>query len=279
MEDKAFSSIDLVGQCLIDSKRTKVFGDAIESTVKPHHIVLDSGTGSGIMALFAAQAGAKKIFAIEYDHYVAKMAKRNFGENGFGKKIKLLIGNAKNFIYPKNIHFDIVIMEMLTTGMIDEFQVQAINNLHNRKAVKANTIFIPQAQETYVSLAETDFNLYGFKIQMVQHLWEGFPGNKRCRVVSKKELLHKISFNSLNNEFFNHIIDFKANTDITVNSIYLSSVTILTDKLKIKDTLSLNGPVVFPIKPFKVRKNQSVKLNISYKFGGGFKNLNVKLLK
>ncbi|MFA5791689.1 MAG: 50S ribosomal protein L11 methyltransferase [Candidatus Paceibacterota bacterium] len=279
MGDKAFSSIDLVGQCLIDSKRTKIFGDAVRSIVKSHHTVLDAGTGSGIMALFAARAGAKRVFAIEYDHYVAEIAKKTFTENNFSKKIKLLIGNAKNFIYPKNVHFDVVIMEMLTTGMVDEFQIQAINNLHNRKAVKANTIFIPKAQKTYISLANTDFNLYGFKIKMVQHLWEGFPGNDRCKIVSEKELLHEISFNSPSNEFFNHIIDFKAEKNAIVNSIFLSSITILTDKLQISDTLSLNGPVVFPIESFKAKKSQSIKLRISYKFGGGFKNLTVKLLK
>lgn len=279
MKDKAFSSIDLVGQCLIDSQRTEVFKDAIKSIVKSHHTVLDAGTGSGIMALFAARAGAKKVFAIEYDQYIAEVAKRDFFENGFNKKIKLLTGNAKNYIYPQHTHFDVVIMEMLTTGMVDEFQVQAVNNLHNRKVVKANTIFIPKAQKTYVALANTDFNLYGFEIQMVQHLWKGFPGNDRCKIISNKELLHEISFNLPNDEFFNHIVDFKANEDTIVNSIFLSSVTILTDSLKIGDTLSLNGPVVFPIKPFKTKKGQSIKLSISYKFGGGFKNLNVRLLK
>ncbi len=279
MEDKAFSSIDLVGQCLIDLKRTRAFRNAINSVVKPRHTVLDVGTGSGILSLFAAKARAKKIFALEYDDYVAGIAQKNFSENGFDRKIKLLRGNATNFKYQKNIYFDVVIMEMLTTGMVDEFQIQAVNNLHNRKVVDKNTIFIPQAQKTYISLAQTDFNLYGFEIKMVQHLWEGFPGLNRCKTMSNSKLLHEISFNSPKDESFIKIIDFRADRDAIINSIFLSSVTILTDNLKIGDTLSLNGPIVFPIEPFKIKRSQLIKLKISYKFGGGFKNLTVKLLK
>ncbi|HCY17763.1 MAG: Methyltransferase type 12 [Candidatus Nomurabacteria bacterium GW2011_GWF2_35_12] len=279
MEDKAFSSIDLVGQCLTDSKRTEAFRNAIKSMVKPRHTVLDVGTGSGIMSLFAAEAGAKQIFALEHDNYVAEIAKINFSKNGFNKKIKLLKGDARNFKYQRNIHFDVVIMEMLTTGMVDEFQIQAVNNLHDKGVVNKNTIFIPQAQKTYISLAETNFNLYGFEIKMVQYLWEGFPGRHRCKIVSDKKLLHEVYFSLPKDESFVQIIDFKSNKSTMVNSIFLSSVTILTDNFKIGDTLSLNGPVVFPIKPFKIKKNQSVKFRISYRFGGGFKNLSVILIK
>ena len=49
-EDKAFSSVDFVGQCLVDEERTLSFQKAINKVVKKNHIVLDIGTGSGIQA-------------------------------------------------------------------------------------------------------------------------------------------------------------------------------------------------------------------------------------
>ncbi len=84
MHDEAFSSIDLVGQCLIDEPRSLAFEKAIKKVVKSNHTVLDAGTGSGIMALFAARAGAKKVFALEYDPYVSSIATQNFKNNSFG---------------------------------------------------------------------------------------------------------------------------------------------------------------------------------------------------
>ena len=87
--DETFSSIDLITQCLTDEKRTLKFKQAIEETVKPGDIVLDSGTGSSILALFAARAGAKKVIAIELDPYVAKLARQNVINNGYEDVIQV----------------------------------------------------------------------------------------------------------------------------------------------------------------------------------------------
>ena len=53
--DETFSSIDLITQCLTDKKRTLKFKRAIAETVKLGDVVLDAGTGSSILALFAAR--------------------------------------------------------------------------------------------------------------------------------------------------------------------------------------------------------------------------------
>src|SRR3989344_5890567 len=79
--DETFSSIDLATTCLLDSERTETFGKVIHELVKPGHIVLDVGTGPGIMALFAARAGAKKVYAIESNPYTAKIATQNIENN------------------------------------------------------------------------------------------------------------------------------------------------------------------------------------------------------
>ena len=70
--DHAFSSVDAVAQCLLDRKRTEAFRKAITRAVKPGDLVLDAGTGSGILAMFAAQAGAERVIALERDPYLAR---------------------------------------------------------------------------------------------------------------------------------------------------------------------------------------------------------------
>lgn len=44
-------------------------------------VVMDVGTGSGILAVWAAQAGAKRVYAIEYTD-MAKHARRVVKANG-----------------------------------------------------------------------------------------------------------------------------------------------------------------------------------------------------
>lgn len=67
---------------LEDHKRTGAYHQAI---LNNRHcfdgkVVLDVGTGSGILAIFAAQAGAKKVYAVEATD-MAKVAKRLVDSN------------------------------------------------------------------------------------------------------------------------------------------------------------------------------------------------------
>lgn len=52
---------------LEDHKRTGSYFDAVMRNRKAFEgrVVLDVGTGSGILAIFAAKAGARKVYAVE----------------------------------------------------------------------------------------------------------------------------------------------------------------------------------------------------------------------
>ena len=71
--------------------RTELYRDAILKN--PSHykdkVVLDVGCGSGILSMFAAQAGAKKVYAVEASNmhvFARKLAKAN----GFASVIEVL---------------------------------------------------------------------------------------------------------------------------------------------------------------------------------------------
>lgn len=53
------------GRMIQDRVRTDTYARAIERLVQPDSVVLDIGAGSGMFALLAARAGARRVFAVE----------------------------------------------------------------------------------------------------------------------------------------------------------------------------------------------------------------------
>jgi len=75
---------------LNDQVRNDVYYEAISRAITPEDIVLDIGTGSGLLAMMAAKAGAKHIYACEVIKPVAEMARQIVKENGFADKISII---------------------------------------------------------------------------------------------------------------------------------------------------------------------------------------------
>jgi len=60
---------------------TQVAMGALERWLEPEHIVLDVGTGSGILAIAARLLGAKKVFACDIDPVAVQVAHANIERN------------------------------------------------------------------------------------------------------------------------------------------------------------------------------------------------------
>lgn len=274
--DETFSSIECITECLSDAERTDAIMRAIQETVRPGDIVLDAGTGSAILAMTAARAGAKKVIALEIDPYVAERARENIQRNGLGDVVELVETDAREFRLPNKGTFDVVIMELLTTGMVDEHQVATMNNLHTSGVVDEKTRFVPVRQDTYVALLHKNFEYAGFDVRMIRHLWKWLP-NEGMEFLSEKKLLNTISFGVINPMHFKGRLSLEATSDGVFNSIHLSSMTTFSEHAVVGDTLALNAPVAFPLEEdVLVKKGDIVEIEIAYVFGGGYPNFTVR---
>src|SRR5262245_20454533 len=156
-------------ECLLDFNRTKAFQAAIRAVVRQDDIVLDAGAGSGILSLFAAQAGAKKVYAVEFDPFLASCLAQSVRANNLSHIIEVIQDDIHSAELPESV--DVLICEMMDTGLMDEMQVTAINSLHERNVLTAETRLIPFRYETFLELGFTNFNYYGFKILAPKHDW------------------------------------------------------------------------------------------------------------
>jgi hypothetical protein len=87
----AYSQLYHQKQMLTDHNRMAAYHSAIcgNADLFKDKIVMDVGTGSGILAVWAAQAGARRVYAVEYTD-MAKHARRVVEANGVGHIVTVI---------------------------------------------------------------------------------------------------------------------------------------------------------------------------------------------
>ena len=113
---------------LLDTVRTEAFRAAIMSVVKPGDVVVDMGTGTGVLAMFAAQAGAGEVHGIECSA-IADPARRVLDLNGFAS-VQLHQCDAETLELP--VKADVIVSEWLGYFVYADGMYPAFAGLRDR---------------------------------------------------------------------------------------------------------------------------------------------------
>lgn len=130
---------------LNDKERTESFIQAIKETVTEHDVVVDLGTGTGILAVAAARAGANHVYAIEAGE-MADVAQAVFDANGVAEKITLIRGWSTQIELPEKA--DVIISEIIGNDPFGERVLQTIKDARHR-LLKQDARFIPSKVISY----------------------------------------------------------------------------------------------------------------------------------
>ena len=114
---------------LNDRARTEPFLRAIAAVVRPGDVVLDIGTGTGVLAVAAARAGARHVYAIEATD-IGQSAERVFAANGFADRITLVPGWSSRVELPERA--TVLVAEIIGNDPLEERVMETFADARKR---------------------------------------------------------------------------------------------------------------------------------------------------
>lgn len=110
---------------LEDHIRTEAYYRAVQANKHAFEgkVVLDVGTGTGILSFFAAQAGAKRVYAVEGSVGMARNAQILVNANGYEDVIKVIPGKIEEIELPEKV--DVIISEPMGVMLFHERMIES----------------------------------------------------------------------------------------------------------------------------------------------------------
>ena len=126
---------------LHDERRTNDYIAALRAAVRPDDVVLDIGTGSGVLALAAARAGARCVYAVEASD-IAEVAESVFAANGVADQVTVLPGWSRVIELPEAV--DLLVAEVIGNEPLEEEILETMLDAR-RRLLKPGARLIPHA--------------------------------------------------------------------------------------------------------------------------------------
>ena len=126
---------------LHDTRRTSDYVAAVMAAVRPGDVVLDLGTGSGVLAVAAARAGARRVYAVEATD-IAEVADRVFAANGVQERVTLIPGWSRQVELPEPA--DVLVAEVIGSEPLAEEILETTLDAR-RRLLKRKARLVPNA--------------------------------------------------------------------------------------------------------------------------------------
>jgi len=141
---------------------TRLCLQALEKYMRRGAVVVDFGTGSGILAIAAAKLGARLVIAFDSDETAVRAARANVQQNNLEESIEVHRTDSPNFI---NVRVDLITANLIAETIM-AFSESLAGLLRTGGLLIASGIISGRSLEVEQSLRNAGFN-------MVESLGEG----------------------------------------------------------------------------------------------------------
>jgi type I protein arginine methyltransferase len=161
-------------QMLMDHVRMRAYYSAIMAnrSLFEGKVILDVGTGSGVLAIWAAQAGAAKVFAVEYTD-MAIHARKLVEKNGLSDIIEVVQSSVEELELPCKV--DIIVSEWMGYILLRESMLDSVIRARDRWLKPEGAMF-PSFATMYLSAIsfEDDRQVKQDEYQGSMNEWQRF---------------------------------------------------------------------------------------------------------
>ena len=161
---------------LMDHVRMRAYHSAIlqNKSAFEGKVVLDVGTGSGVLSIWAAQAGAAKVFAVEYTD-MAKHARQLVETNGLSHIVEVIQSSVEDLELPCKV--DIIISEWMGYFLLRESMLDSVIRARDRWMKPEGSMFPSHATMYWAAISnEEDREQKSNEYAGSMEEWEKFSG-------------------------------------------------------------------------------------------------------
>jgi type II protein arginine methyltransferase len=140
-----------------DDERNAAYERVLQRTITPDSVVFEIGTGSGLVAMMAARAGAKHVVTCEAVPILAATAAETIARNGFADRITVLSKSSTQVKLGEDLpeKADVFVSELVNIGMLAPNMLPVIQHAR-ANLVKPEAKIIPEAAVVWGVLLQCD---------------------------------------------------------------------------------------------------------------------------
>lgn len=140
-----------------DDLRNEAYAAALRRAVFPGCKVLEIGTGTGLLAMMAARAGAAEVVTCEHDRAIAMAAQENIARNGYASRVRVITRHSTELDVVRDLGgpADILVSEIVSNDLLGEGTLPVLEHAV-RQLLKPGAKVIPARGRVRVALAHDD---------------------------------------------------------------------------------------------------------------------------